>query len=47
MLPPYKVIANKLGVAYQNVQKGLKAANGDEFSKGNEFIEKATHTQKG
>src|SRR4030043_1762613 len=49
MLPTYEEIANKLGVAYQNVQKRLKAANWDEFSKGIEFIEKVLtlHLQKG
>jgi predicted transcriptional regulator len=39
MLPTYEEIARKLGVAYQNVQKRLKAANWDEFSKGIKFIE--------
>jgi hypothetical protein len=49
MLPTYEEIAGKLGVAYQNVQKRLKAANWDEFSKGIEFIEKVltSHLQKG
>jgi predicted transcriptional regulator len=49
MLPTYEEIANKLGVAYQNVQKRLKAANWDEFSQGIEFVEKVlkTHLQKG
>jgi hypothetical protein len=40
MLPTYEEIANKLGVAYQNVQKRLKAANWDEFNQGIEFVEK-------
>lgn len=49
ILPTYEEIANKLGVAYQNVQKRLKAANWDEFSQGVEFVEKvlAKHLQKG
>src|SRR4030066_1565063 len=49
VLPTYEEIANKLGVAYQNVQKRLKAANWDEFSQGIEFVEKVltTHLQKG
>ncbi len=49
ILPTYEEIANKLGVAYQNVQKRLKAANWDEFSQGIGFVEKvlATHLQKG
>src|SRR4030042_2615979 len=49
MLPTYEEIANKLGVAYQNVQKRLKAANWDEFSQGIEFVEKVltSHLQKG
>jgi hypothetical protein len=49
MLPTYEEIAGKLGVAYQNVQKRLKAANWDEFNKGKEFIEKGLtlHLQKG
>jgi len=49
ILPTYEEIAGKLGVAYQNVQKRLKAANWDEFSKGIEFIEKVltSHLQKG
>lgn len=41
MLPTYEEIAAKLGVAYQNVQKRLKAANWDEFSRGLAFIEKS------
>ena len=49
MLSTYEEIAGKLGVAYQNVQKRLKAANWDEFSKGIEFIEKVltSHLKKG
>jgi len=49
MLPTYEQIAGKLGIAYQNVQKRLKAANWDEFSKGMEFIERVLtlHLQKG
>ena len=49
MLPTYEEIAGKLEIAYQNVQKRLKAANWDEFSKGMEFIEKGLtlHLQKG
>jgi predicted transcriptional regulator len=49
MLPTYEEIAGKLGVAYQNVQKRLKAAHWDEFSKGIGFIEKVLtpHPQKG
>ncbi len=49
MLPTYEEIANKLGVAYQNVQKRLKAANWDEFSQGIEFVERVltSHLQKG
>jgi len=49
MLPTYEEIAEKLGVAYQNVQKRLKAANWDEFNQGLEFVEKilTTHLQKG
>jgi len=49
MLPTYEQIAGKLGIAYQNVQKRLKAANWDEFSKGMEFIEGVLtlHLQKG
>ena len=49
ILPTYEEIANKLGVAYQNVQKRLKAANWDEFSQGIGFVEKVltAHLQKG
>jgi len=49
MLPTYEEIAGKLGVALQNVQKRLKAANWDEFSKGIGFIEKVLtlHLQRG
>jgi hypothetical protein len=49
MLPTYEEIANKLGVAYQNVQKRLKAANWDEFSQGIEFVGRVlrAHLQKG
>jgi len=49
MLPTYEEIANKLGVAYQNVQKRLKAANWDEFNQGIKFVEKVLtpHLQKG
>ena len=49
MLPTYEEIANKLGVAYQNVQKRLKAANWDEFNQGIEFVEKVltSHLKKG
>ena len=49
MLPTYEGIANKLGVAYQNVQKRLKAANWDEFNQGIKFVEKVLtpHLQKG
>jgi hypothetical protein len=49
LLPTYEEIANKLGVAYQNVQKRLKAANWDEFTQGIEFVEKVltSHLQKG
>ncbi len=49
MLPTYEEIAKKLGVAYQNVQKRLKAANWDEFSQGVDFVEKllTSHLQKG
>jgi hypothetical protein len=49
MLPTYEEIAGKLGVAYQNVQKRLKAAGWEEFSKGMDFIEKmlSLHLQKG
>jgi len=49
VLPTYEQIAGKLGIAYQNVQKRLKAANWDEFSKGMEFIEGVLtlHLQKG
>jgi hypothetical protein len=39
-LSTYEEISPKLGVAYQNVQKRLKAANWDEFSHGLAFIEK-------
>jgi hypothetical protein len=48
-LSTYEEISRKLGVAYQNVQKRLKAANWDEFSHGLEFIEKilSIHLQKG
>jgi hypothetical protein len=49
ILPTYEEIADKLGVAYQNVQKRLKAANWDEFSQGIAFIEKFLnlHLKKG
>ena len=49
MLPTYEEIAKKLGVAYQNVQKRLKAANWDEFSQGVDFVEKVltSHLQEG
>ena len=49
VLPTYEGIAGKLGVAYQNVQKRLKAANWDEFSKGLDFIDNVltSHLQKG
>jgi hypothetical protein len=49
MLPTYEEIAKKIGIAYQNVQKRLKAANWDEFSQGVEFVEKVltSHLQKG
>jgi len=49
VLPTYEEIANKLGVAYQNVQKRLKAANWDEFNQGIEFVEKVLtlHLRKG
>jgi hypothetical protein len=49
VLPTYEEIANKLGIAYQNVQKRLKAANWDEFSQGLEFVERSltTHPQRG
>ncbi|MFB3886995.1 MAG: SatD family protein [Thermodesulfobacteriota bacterium] len=49
VLSTYEEIANKLGVAYQNVQKRLKAANWDEFGQGMDFVEKvlASHLQKG
>jgi len=33
-----KEIGKKLGVAYQNVQKRLKAANWDQYNRGREFI---------
>ena len=49
ILTTYEEIASKLGVAYQNVQKRLKAANWDEFSQGIGFVEKVltTHLQRG
>src|SRR4030043_1103768 len=49
VLPTYEEIAKKLGIAYQNVQKRLKAANWDEFSQGVNFVEKVltSHLQKG
>ncbi|MEI9478187.1 MAG: SatD family protein [Deltaproteobacteria bacterium] len=40
-LPTYEEIARKIGIAYQNVQKRLKAAKWDEFSQGLEFIERS------
>jgi hypothetical protein len=48
-LTTYEEIARRLGVAYQNVQKRLKAANWDEFNHGLEFVERAltAHLQKG
>jgi hypothetical protein len=49
VLSTYEEIASRLGIAYQNVQKRLKAANWDEFSRGLEFIEQSLkiHLQKG
>ena len=48
-LSTYEEIGRKLGVAYQNVQKRLKAANWDEFSHGLAFVERTLtlHLQKG
>lgn len=41
----YEKIAEKLDIAYQNVQKRIKAAHWDEFSRGMDFIEKSVaHT---
>ena len=49
VLPTYEKIAKKLGVAYQNVQKRLKAASWDEFNRGIKFVEKVltSHLRKG
>ena len=49
VLPTYEKIGKKLGVAYQNVQKRLKAASWDEFNQGIEFVEKVltSHLRKG
>lgn len=38
-LSTYEDIAKKIGIAYQNVQKRLKAARWDEFSQGLAFVE--------
>jgi hypothetical protein len=38
--PTFEKIAERIGVAYQNVQKRLKAAHWEEFSRGMAFIEK-------
>jgi len=38
-LPTYEAMAEKIGVAYQNVQKRLKAGRWEEFSRGLEFVE--------
>jgi hypothetical protein len=40
VLPTYEEIAKKIGVAYQNIQKRLKAANWEEFKQGIDFVEK-------
>ena len=40
-LPTYEDIAKQIGIAYQNVQKRLKAAKWDEFGRGLEFVEKS------
>jgi hypothetical protein len=49
ILPTYEEIGKRLEIAYQNVQKRVKAANWDEFSQGLEFIERSlkAHLQKG
>ena len=49
VLSTYEEIGKRLGIAYQNVQKRIKAANWDEFSQGLEFIERSlkAHLQKG
>ena len=39
-LPTYEAIAEKIGVAYQNIQKRLKAARWEEFNRGLEFVER-------
>jgi hypothetical protein len=36
----YENIADQIGVAYQNVQKRLKAADWDLFKNGMQFIER-------
>jgi len=48
-LPTYETIAARIGVAYQNVQKRLKAAKWDEFSRGLQFVERCIqrHLEKG
>jgi hypothetical protein len=38
-LATYEDIASKIGIAYQNVQKRLKAARWDKFSRGLDFID--------
>lgn len=46
-LPTYEDIAKRIGIAYQNVQKRLKAAKWDEFNRGLHFVEKLlSHTSK-
>ena len=48
-LSTYEDIAKKIGIAYQNVQKRLKAAKWDEFGQGLEFVERSLkgHLSKG
>ncbi len=46
-LPTYEDMAKQIGIAYQNVQKRLKAAKWDEFHRGLHFVEKRlTYTFK-
>lgn len=47
--PTYEDIASKIGVAYQNIQKRLKAAHWEEFGCGMAYIEKTLeeHPYKG
>ena len=46
-LATYEDMAKEIGIAYQNVQKRLKAAKWDEFNRGLRFVEKSlSHTFK-